>query len=342
MTAFTLGELADRIGGRVVGDAARRVVGVRALEDATGDDLSFYHNRRYLEAAKASRAGALLVGEEAPFAGRDLVVCASPYAAFATLLALFHPPRRPAPGVHAAAVVAATARLGAGVAVGPAAVVGERAHLGDRCVVGPGCVVGDDVEIGADTVLHPHVVIEPGCRIGDRCVLHGGVVLGSDGYGFATVAGVHHKVPQVGIVVVEDDVELGANVCVDRATLGETRIRRGTKVDNLVQIAHNVEVGEHCLIVAQVALAGSAKLGHHVTMAGQSGAVGHIVLGDGAVVTAKTGVTEDVPPGTMVSGFPARPHKAWLKAMAGLFQLDELRNRLKRLEAMVERLGGKA
>lgn len=342
MTAYTLGELAERVGGRVVGDAARRISGVRALEDATGDDISFYHNRRYLAAARESRAGALLVADAASFAGRDLVVCGSPYAAFATVLELFHPPQRPPAGVHPTAVVASSARLGAGVAVAAMVVIDAGAVIGRNAVIGAASVIGEGAEIGADTVLHPHVVVEPGCRVGERCILHSGVVVGSDGFGFATVGGVHRKVLQVGTVVVEDDVELGANVCVDRATLGETRIRRGTKVDNLVQIAHNVEVGEHSLLVAQVGIAGSTRLGHHVVMAGQSGAVGHVHIGDGVQVTAKTGVTEDVPPGTMVSGFPSRPHKAWLKAMAGLFALDELRERLKRLEDAVEKLGGKA
>ena len=189
--------------------------------------------------------------------------------------------------------MAASARLGDGVSVGPHAVVGDRAMLGDRAVVGAGSVLGDDCDVGPDSFLHPHVVVEPGCSVGARCILHAGVVIGSDGFGFATVAGVHHKVPQVGIVVVEDDVELGANVCIDRAALGATRIGRGTKVDNLVQIAHNVEVGEHSLLVAQVGVSGSTKLGHHVVMAGQSGAVGHLHIAENTVVTAKTGVTED-------------------------------------------------
>jgi len=238
--------------------------------------------------------------------------------------------------------VAASARVGDGASVGPTAVIGARAVVGAKAVIGPGCVLGDDVEVGEETILHPHVVIEARCRVGARCILHAGVVLGSDGFGFATVGGIHRKVPQVGIVVVEDDVELGANVCVDRAALGETRIGRGTKVDNLVQIAHNVTVGEHSLLVSQSGISGSTRLGHHVVMAGQSGAVGHITLGDGTVVTAKTGVTQDTPAGAMVSGFPSRPHKEWLRATANLFTLDELRRRVKKLEEAVRQLGGKA
>jgi len=342
MSAHTLGELATKVGGTVVGDPGRRIEGVNTLEEAEAGQLSFYHNRRYLEAARSSKAGALLVADPAPFPGRDLLVCKEPYAALGVLLELFHPRPRPAKGVHPAAVVAATARIGEGASVAAHAVVGERARVGARAIIGPGCALGDDAEIGDDTELHPNVVIEPRCRVGSRCILHAGVVIGSDGYGFATVSGEHRKVPQVGIVVIEDDVELGANVCVDRATLGETRIGRGTKVDNLVQIAHNVKVGEHSLLVSQVGISGSTHLGHHVVMAGQSGAAGHLEIGDGAVVTAKSGVLEDVAAGAMVSGFPSRPHKAWLKAMANLFTLEELRRRVKALEEALRQSGGKA
>ena len=340
MTAYTLEELAARVGGRVVGDSRRRVSGIGTLEDAGPEELSFYHNRRYLEAARTSRAGALLVADAAPFEERDCLVCAEPYTALADLLALFHPEPRVTAGVHPTAVVAASASLGEGVSVGPHAVVGEACEVGAGTVLGPGCVLGDGAVVGEGTVLHPHVVVERGCRVGSRCILHAGVVLGSDGFGFATSGGVHRKVPQTGIVIVEDDVELGANVCIDRATFGATRIGRGTKVDNLVQIAHNVQVGEHSLLVAQSGISGSTRLGHHVVMAGQSGAVGHLTLGDGTVVTAKTGVTEDTPAGAMVSGFPSRPHREWLKAQANVYQIEALRRRIKELEEIVARLGG--
>ncbi|MBI4915148.1 MAG: UDP-3-O-(3-hydroxymyristoyl)glucosamine N-acyltransferase [Acidobacteria bacterium] len=339
---YTLAELAARVGGTVVGDGERVLAGIRPLDDAAPEHLSFYHNRRYLESARASRAGALLVAEPGQFPGRDLLVCREPYPAFAKLLEIFHPQHRPPTGVHPSAVVAPSARLGAGASVGPTAVVGERAVVGDRAVLGPGAIVGDDAEVGTDTWLHPHVVIEPRCRVGARCILHAGVVVGSDGYGFATVGGTHHKVPQVGIVVVEDDVELGANVCVDRATLGETRIGRGTKVDNLVQVGHNVQVGEGCLLVAQAGIAGSTKLGRYVVMAGQSGAAGHLHLGDGTQVTAQSGVMTDTAAREVVSGMPARPQREFLRAMANLFQLDALKRRVKGLEAAVARLGGRA
>ncbi len=335
MPGYTLAELAARVGAEVVGEGELRVTGIRPLEDAEPEHLSFYHNRRYLEAARGSRAGALLVADPAPFPGRTLLVRREPYVALAELLELFHPPPVPQAGVHPSAVVAATARVGAGASVGPHVTIGEGAVVGERAVLGPGCVVGDGAEVGADTVLRANVVIEAGCRVGARCLLHAGVVIGSDGYGFASAGGVHRKVPQVGIAIVEDDVEIGANCTVDRATLGETRIGRGCKLDNLVHVGHNVEVGEHSLLVAQVGISGSTKLGRHVVMAGQSGAVGHIRIGDGTVVTAKTGVTEDTPPGAMVSGFPSRPHKQWLRALANLYGLEDLRRAVKRLEALV-------
>ncbi|HPC82747.1 MAG TPA: UDP-3-O-(3-hydroxymyristoyl)glucosamine N-acyltransferase [Thermoanaerobaculaceae bacterium] len=332
MPSVTLGELARRLDGAVVGDAGLVVTGVRPLGDAGPEHLSFYHNRRYLHAARQSRAGALLVASAEGFAGRNLLVVKQPYAALADVLEFFHPLERPPAGVHPTAVVADSAEVAPSAAIGPHAVVGERAAIGEGAVVGAGCYVGDDAVVGAETWLHPHVVIEPQCRVGARCILHAGVVVGSDGFGFATVEGEHRKVPQTGIVVIEDDVELGANVCVDRATLGETRIGRGSKVDNLVQIAHNVRVGEGCLLVSQSGISGSTELGRHVVMAGQSGAVGHIRLAERTVVTAKTGVTEDTEPGSTVSGFPSRPHREWLKAMAHLYQIDDLRRRIAELE----------
>jgi len=337
VTWFRLDELAGRIGAEVVGDPGKRVRAVRPLDEAGPEDLSFLHNRKYAAQAASSGAGAILVADPAELPGRDLLVTPEPYLGLARALEVLHPRDRPAAGVHPSAVLGESVTLGEGVAVGPLAVVGDRARIGAGTVIGAGCTVGADVDIGAGVLLHPRASVLDGCRIGDRCILQSGSVVGSDGFGYATAAGVHHKVPQVGIVVLEDDVELGANVCVDRATLGETRIGRGTKVDNLVQIAHNVRVGEGSLLVAQVGISGSTRLGHHVVMAGQSGAAGHLRIGDRVVVAAKTAVIKDVPDDGFVAGIPAQPHREWLKSGAALRRLPAVLERIHALEQRIAR-----
>lgn len=329
---FRLAELASKFGAEVVGDADLLVVGVRPLDTAEAAHLSFLHNPKYVEEARSSAAGAILVSDAEVLPGRNLLVCPEPYLALARALEIFNPVHRPPAGIHPSAVVAEDALLGEAASVGPQAVVGDGSRIGDRSVVGAGCVLGRGVTVGADCLLHPRVVIEDGCRIGDRCIIQSGTVVGADGFGFATVDGVHHKVPQVGIVVLEDDVELGANVCVDRAALGETRIGRGTKVDNLVQVAHNVEVGEHCLLVAQTGISGSCKIGHHTVFAGQSGCSGHLKIGNGVVLAARAVAIKDVPDGVTLSGHPGRPHREWLKTQANIQRLDGLKDKIKEIE----------
>jgi UDP-3-O-[3-hydroxymyristoyl] glucosamine N-acyltransferase len=334
----TLADLAEQLGAEVFGDGNREVCGVRPLDTAKAEHLSFLHNSKYVDEAKASEAGAILVAEPEAFPGRDLLVCPEPYLALAHALEIFHPVERPKSGVHPSAVVADDVSVGEGASVGPLTSLGVGATIGDRSVIGAGCVIGRGAVIGADCVLHPRVVIEDNCRLGDRCVVHSGTVIGSDGFGYATVAGTHHKVPQVGIVVLEDDVELGANVCVDRAALGETRIGRGTKVDNLVQLAHNVQVGEHCLLVAQVGISGSSQIGHHTVFAGQSGCSGHLKIGSGVIMSARAVAIKDVPDGVTLSGYPGRPHREWLKTQANLQRLDGLREKIKMLEERLAEL----
>ncbi len=337
-TTISLAELGARLGADVVGDGDHEIGGVRPLDSATDAHLSFLHNPKYVEEARGSAAGAILVADPELLPGRNLLVCAEPYLALAHALEIFHPVTRPQPGAHPTAVVAEDVTIGEGASIGPLVSVAGGAAIGERSVIGAGCVLGRGVVVGTDCVVHPRVVIEDGCRIGDRCIIHSGTVIGSDGFGFATVDGVHHKVPQVGIVVVEDDVELGANVCVDRAALGETRIGRGTKVDNLVQIAHNVEVGAHCLLVAQVGISGSTHIGHHTVFAGQSGCSGHLKIGSGVVLAARAAAFKDIPDGVTVAGAPARPHREWLKANANLQRLDGLRDKVKELEARLAEL----
>jgi UDP-3-O-[3-hydroxymyristoyl] glucosamine N-acyltransferase len=338
MRAKKLADLASDLGAEVVGNGNLEICGVRPLDTAEAEHLSFLHNPKYVKEAQSSAAGAILVADSKMLPERTLLICPEPYLALARALEIFHPVVHPEPGVHPSAVVSDTASVGEGASIGPLASVADGAILGDHTVVGAGCVLGRDVEIGADCIIHPRVVVAERCRIGNRCIIHSGTVIGSDGFGFATVDGTHHKMPQVGIVVVEDDVELGANVCVDRAALGETRIGRGTKVDNLVQIAHNVEIGEHCLLVAQVGISGSTHVGHHTVFAGQSACAGHLKIGSGVVLAARAAAFKDIPDGVTVSGAPARPHRDWLKANANLQRLDGLRDKVKELETRLAEL----
>jgi UDP-3-O-[3-hydroxymyristoyl] glucosamine N-acyltransferase len=330
---FSLADLAGRLGAEVVGDGGRMVEGIRPLDRAGAEHLSFLHNPKYVAQALESRAGAILVGSADGLPGRDLLVCSQPYLAVARALEIFHPRRPSEPGIHPSSVVADDLALGEGASIGPLVVVGRGVSIGERTVIGAGCVVGDGVRIGNDGHLHPRVVVEDGCVIGDRCILQSGVVVGSDGYGFATVDGVHHKVPQVGIVVLEDDVEIQANTTIDRATMGETRIGKGTKIDNLVQVAHNVQVGEHCLLVAQVGISGSTKIGRHSVFAGQAGVAGHLELGERTMLGARGAAMKSFPEaGNVLAGFPARPQKEWMKSQAALQRIDGLRKKVLELE----------
>ena len=336
-SGLSLAEIAALVEGRVVGDPDRRVQAVRTLDQAGPEDLSFLHNPKYVDAARASGAGALLVRSDEGFDGRDLVVCDEPYLGLARVLEALHPRPLPSPGIHPSAVVDPAAEVDPTASVGANAVVGADSRIAGGAILGAGCVLGREVEIGAGSELRPGVVIEDRCVVGARCLLHAGTVVGSDGYGFATVAGVHHKVPQVGRVVIEDDVEIGANCTIDRGSLGETRVGRGTKVDNMVQIAHNVQIGEHCLLVAQVGIAGSTTIGDHVVFAGHSGAAGHLEIGARSMIAAQAAVMKDLPPDSFVAGSPARPQKEYLKAQAGLRRLDGLRKRVAELEKRLAR-----
>ncbi len=332
MGTYTLGEIAARVGGTVRGDTARRVAGIKPLEEAGPDDLSFVAHPRYRRAAAASRAAGFLASERDDLPGRNLIVVHNPYAALAQAIGMFFAPERPAPGISPRAVIDEQVRLGEAVFVGPCAVIGRRSALGDRAIVMPGVVLGEEVTVGPDTVLHPGVVVYARSMIGARVVVHAGTVIGSDGFGYAEEAGARTKIPQVGNVVIGDDVEVGACSTIDRATFGSTVIGRGAKIDNLVQVAHNVVVGEDSVLVAQSGIAGSTKLGRGVILAGQSGAAGHLTLGEGAIVGAKSAVLQDLPPKAFVLGIPATDHRAWKRSQAALQRLPDLLHRVARLE----------
>jgi UDP-3-O-[3-hydroxymyristoyl] glucosamine N-acyltransferase len=347
VTSFTLAELAARVGGEVQGDGALRIDGVAPLEDAGPSHVSFFANPRYRKAFEASRAGAVIVepDEDVP-AGRTVLRAAPAYLAFAKISTAFHPPREPMPEVAPEAVVHPTARVHPSAQVMPLATVGARAEVGPRTIVFPGVQLGEDVRVGADCLLYANVVVRERCVVGDRVILQPGCVIGGDGFGYALdMAGDGHgprhlKVPQAGIVVVEDDVEIGANSCVDRATLGVTRIGRGAKIDNLVQIAHNVEVGPLSILASQVGIAGSTKLGMGVVAWGQAGLVGHITVGDRATIAAQAGVAGDVEAGGRVAGSPATPDVQWARNSAVFNRLTEMRRELRELRAQVARLKG--
>ncbi len=342
---FSLAELAERVGGRVEGDGSLRIERVMPLEEAGPADVSFFANRKYAAAFAASRAGVVIVGEnEEAAAGRTLLRAANAYLAFAKVSTLFHPPREPVPGISPRAVVSEGALIDPSAEIQDLAFVGRGATVGARTILFPGVVVGDGARIGDDCILFPNVVVRERCVVGNRCTLQPGAVLGGDGFGFAfDMEGVgsgprHFKVPQSGIAELEDDVELGANCTVDRATLGKTVVRRGAKIDNLVQLAHNVEIGPLSLIAAQTGISGSTKVGMGVAMAGQVGIVGHLDIGDGARFGAKAGVHNDVPAGEIYSGYPAVPHRDWLREQGATRKLPELWKRVRELEKQLKKL----
>jgi UDP-3-O-[3-hydroxymyristoyl] glucosamine N-acyltransferase len=339
---FKAGDIAGRIGATVTGDPERTVTGVAAVQDAAPGDLTFCAKPRYHPQVAATRAAAVIVGED--YAGTSpavLLRVADPYRAFLSLLPLFvsEVPERPR-GVHPTALVESGARLGQDVSVGALCVVEADAEIGDGVTLAPGVFVGEGARIGPGCYLYPNVTVRERVVLGNHVIVHSGTVLGSDGFGYVSDASGHHKVPQVGTVVVEDDVEIGANVAVDRGTLGETRIGRGAKIDNLVHIAHNVTVGENTLVVAQVGISGSTQVGKDVTLAGQAGLVGHIRIGDGAMVGAQAGVTKDVPAHSRVSGYPAMEHDRARRLNALVRRLPELIAEVKRLEARLAALEG--
>jgi UDP-3-O-[3-hydroxymyristoyl] glucosamine N-acyltransferase len=307
------------------GSPDTEIVGLNGIELAGPGELTFVSNPKYAGAARTTRASAVILGENAAAIPAAMLRAKDPYLAFARALELFHPPVRYAPGVHATAVVAGSARIGANAHIGPYVVIGEDVEIGDNAVLLAHVVIYGGVKIGGNFVAHAHAVVRENCRIGNNVLLQNGVVIGADGFGFAkTAEGRWHKIPQPGPVVIEDDVEVQANSCIDRASVGETRIGRGVKVDNLVQVGHGSQVGEDALLCSQVGLAGSTEIGKRVILTGQVGVVGHCKVGDGAIVTPQSGVAHDIAAGALVSGAPAVDHKLWLKYSAILPKLPEI------------------
>ena len=317
-----------------MGDPSRRLFGVEGLESATSRDLSWVSGERKAREARESKAGGVLAASEQDAAGKPAVVVSSPILALAAWLETWRPPARPRPGISKKAHVHPSARLGRGVSVAAGATIEAGAVVGARSVLSAGSFVGKEAVLGEDCHLHVNAAVLERCRVGARGILHAGAVVGSDGFGYVWDGERHRKIPQLGIVRVEEDVEIGANAAIDRATIGQTVIGRGTRIDNLVQIGHNVVVGEHSLICGQAGIGGSARLGRRVTLAGQVGVSDHVVIGDGAVATGQAGLVRGskIAAGAIVSGMPAAPHPEFLRSAAWVARLPELARRLGELE----------
>lgn len=335
-----LSEIAGKVDGVVEGDGSVEITAAAALGDAVPGEISFLSNAKYASQVAVTRASAVVVSRdwqgECPCA---LVRVVNPDAAFARVASELAPaPVEYAPGVHATALIAGDAVLGEGVSVGPYSVVEPGARIGDRTVVCAGCYIGHQAVLGADCKLYPGVIIRERVTIGDRAILHPGVVIGSDGFGYVREGPVWRKIPQVGTVEIGNDVEIGANTTVDRGRFGKTVIEDGVKLDNLVQVAHNVRIGANTAAAAQVGISGSSIIGRNVMLGGQAGVAGHLKIGDQSAVGAQGGVTKDVPPQTYVSGYPAMPHKKAARAQAHLMRLPEFKERVTKLEERVKKL----
>jgi UDP-3-O-[3-hydroxymyristoyl] glucosamine N-acyltransferase len=335
---FTLGELAEALQARLDGDPERVVTGVAPLDVAGPDQISFLTDARYHDAARTSRAGAFLAAADTADLPGPMLRCAAPQQALIDLVRMFHPAPVAPPGIDHTALVAADARVDASASVGALTVIESGAVIGAGVRLHAQVYVGPGVEIGEGSTVYPHATLREGVRIGRRVVIHSGAVLGADGFGFAFDGVAHRKVPQVGGVLIEDDVEIGANTTIDRATFGDTIVRRGTKIDNLVQIGHNVEVGEHSLLVAQVGVSGSSRLGRGVVLAGQVGVADHVTLGDGVIAGAQAGIPSSLEAGARVLGTPARPIVQAKRIMVAEMRLPELLQRVRVLEQRLERL----
>ena len=334
-----LEEIADRLGCRLEGDGAIEITGVATLEDAQPGQLTFFANPKYISQLKQTHASAVIAGETADGAHLAVLRTRDPYLTFARAVELFADPWHPPDGVHQLACVEEEAVIAPDASIGAFVFVGRGARIGARTIIRPHVSIGRFAQIGDDCVIHAQASVRERVRIGNRVVLQDGAVVGSDGFGFARQADrSHYKIPQIGGVVIEDDVEIGANTTVDRPAVGETRIGAGAKLDNLVQVAHGVRIGRNSLLAAQAGVAGSSVLEDEVTLAGQVGVAGHITIGKGTIATAQTGVPNSVDPGSFISGYPAISNREWLKASAVFRKLPELRKLLSDLERRIAEL----
>ena len=335
----TLQEIADIVGGRIAGDAAIEIEGLDNIAGAGAGDLTFAVDP-HIEEAKTCKAAAVMLPEGVEDFPKTALYVEDPRAAFAKLLNIFTPKLERPVEVSDKAYVGKDVKLGQNVTIMPFAMVDDHAVIGDNVVIYPHTYIGQYAEIGDDTVVYSNATVREHCRVGKRCVIHSSAVIGSDGFGFTTKDGVHTKVPQVGIVVLEDDVEIGAHDGIDRAAMGATVIGKGTKIDNLVHIGHNCKIGANCLIVAQTGISGSTTVGHNVTFGGQVGTVGHINIGANSVYAARSGIIGDMPEGVFCAGFPVQSHTEWLRMQAAMKRLPEMMKKMKQLEKKLAKYEG--
>ncbi|MGA3325263.1 MAG: UDP-3-O-(3-hydroxymyristoyl)glucosamine N-acyltransferase [Terriglobia bacterium] len=333
-----LGELAARLGCQLEGPEDLEITGVAGMDEADADEITFLSNPKYLPKLPTARAGAIIAGPDVDTLGKPVLRSADPYMSFAQALEIFYPPQRPTVGIHPTAVIAPDAKLGRNPSIGPYVVIEAGAELGDDCVLKSFVMVYTGVKIGDRFFAHSHAVVRENVRIGNDVILQNGVVIGGDGFGFVPCPdGTFYKIVQAGIVIIEDGVEIQSNSCIDRAAVGETRLRRGVKVDNLVQVAHGCDIGENSLLCSQVGIAGSARLGRNVILTGQVGVAGHLTIGDHVIATPQTGVPNDVRPHTTISGSPAVDHQVWLKASAAYRRLPEMYEAYRKMKVHLEK-----
>jgi len=338
----TLKEIARLIDGEVVGDGDIVITGISGIREAEEGDLSFLANPRYAPLMDTTKAAAVITSREINTAPKPIIRTDNPSLAFSRIISILLPNNQQYPsGIHPAAAIGKNVKLGRDIAVQAYAVIDDGAVIGDRTIIYAGSYIGYNVKVGCDCLIYPNVVLRENVVVGDRVIVHSGTCVGSDGFGFATVNGEHHKIPQIGTVVVEDDVEIGANVTIDRARFGKTVIGKGTKIDNLVQIAHNVVIGENSIIIAQAGISGSTVIGKNVTIAGQAGLVGHITVGDNAILAAQAGVTKPVPANICVSGYPAKPHDEAKRLNAFVSRLPQMAEEIKKLREKINQLENK-
>ena len=325
-----LSELAESLGATLRGDGTVEITGIAGIEHAVAGQITFVSNQKYTSLARTTQASAILVEPDFPEISVATLRVANPYFAYARTIELFYHPPTYAPGIHPTAVVATSATVGERAHLGAYVVVGEHAVIGDDAILHPHVVIYPHVTVGNRFTAHAHAIVREHCRVGDNVILQNGAIIGADGFGFARTGAGWYKILQSGPTVLEDDVEIQANACIDRASIGETRIRRGAKIDNLVQVGHGSTVGEDTLLCAQVGLAGSTQVGRNVILAGQVGVAGHCVIGDGAIATAQSGIPNDVAAGKVVSGYPAVENRQWLRSVAIFNRLPILIKSLRR------------